>query len=251
MRKDRRERRSPLSIIEIRDLNKTYPSFALKNVSFDIPEGEITGFVGRNGAGKTTTIKSMLNLVHPDSGEIRCFGMPLRENETKIKNLLGYSTGSVTWYPRKKLKEIVSTVKPFYDSWDEDAYRRYLSLFELDENKTARELSEGMKVKCTLLLALSHRAKVLILDEPTSGLDPFSRDELLCLFEELKRDGVAVFFSTHIVSDLEKCADRIVYIRKGEIVASLPKAEFIDRYGAAGESLEQTILRMERGDRDA
>lgn len=240
-----------MSIVEIRNLNKIYPAFRLEDVSFDIGEGEITGFIGRNGAGKTTTIKSMLNLVHPNSGEIYYFGKPLKDNETEIKKLLGYSTGSVTWYPRKRLKEIIEVVKRCYDTWDEEAYRKYLALFGLDENKTALELSEGMKVKCTLLTALSHNAKVLILDEPTSGLDPFSRDELLCLFERLKKEGVTIFFSTHIVSDLEKCADHIVYISKGKIVASLPKAEFVSRFGEEGESLEETILRMERGEPNA
>ncbi len=236
-----------MSIVQVRGLNKTYPSFKLKDVSFDIDEGRITGFIGRNGAGKTTTIKSMLNLVHPDSGEIVYFGKSLSENENEIKKLIGYSTGTVNWYPRKKLRDIVSVVKNCYDTWDEEAYRKYLALFSLDENKAAVELSEGMKVKCNLLLALSHNAKVLILDEPTSGLDPFSRDELLELFTELKGHGVAVFFSTHIISDIEKCADDIVYISKGEIAAALPKDDFTGRFSQNGESIEDTILRMERG----
>jgi len=236
-----------MSIVEIRNLNKTYPSFRLNDVSFDIREGEITGFVGRNGAGKTTTIKSILNLVHPDSGEILYFGLPLGSNESEIKKQIGYSTGSVTWYPRKKLREIIEVVRRCYDTWDEASYRKYLERFDLDENKTAMQLSEGMKVKCNLLIALSHRAKVLILDEPTSGLDPFSRDELLCLFETLKAEGVAVFFSTHIISDLEKCADNIIYISGGSIVASLPKNEFEKQFSQEGETLEETILRMERG----
>lgn len=236
-----------MSIVQVRGLNKTYPSFKLKNISFDIDEGRITGFIGRNGAGKTTTIKSMLNLVHPDSGEIVYFGKSLSENENEIKKLIGYSTGTVNWYPRKKLRDIVSVVKNCYDTWDEEAYRKYLALFSLDENKAAVELSEGMKVKCNLLLALSHNAKVLILDEPTSGLDPFSRDELLELFTELKGHGVAVFFSTHIISDIEKCADDIVYISKGEIAAALPKDDFTGRFSQNGESIEDTILRMERG----
>jgi ABC-type multidrug transport system, ATPase component len=235
-----------MRVVEIRNLNKIYPTFHLKNVSFDITDGEITGFIGRNGAGKTTTIKSMLNLVHPDSGEIRYFGRTLNGNEMEIKKLLGYSTGSITWYPRKRIRDIIKVEKEFYDTWDEEAYYKYLELFGLDENKTALELSEGMKVKCNLLIALSHNAKVLILDEPTSGLDPFSRDELLCLFEKLKEEGVAIFFSTHIVSDIEKCADNIVYISKGEIVTALSKIEFIDRFSEDGESLEDTILRMER-----
>lgn len=236
-----------MSIVKINNLNKTYPAFKLNNISFDIEEGKITGFIGRNGAGKTTTIKSMLNLIHPDSGEITYFGKSLYENESEIKKHIGYSTGSVNWYPRKKIKDIIKIVSRFYDTWDDNAYRKYLDLFGIDENKTANQLSEGMKVKCNLLIALSHNAKIIILDEPTSGLDPFSRDELLDVFTRLKQDGVAIFFSTHIISDIEKCADNIIYISNGKIVASLPKEDFMTEYSKNGESLEEAILRMERG----
>lgn len=235
-----------MSIVEVRGLTKKYPSFTLKEASFNVEQGRITGFIGRNGAGKTTTIKSMLNLVHPDGGEVCYFGKPLAGNETETKKRVGYSTGAVNWYQRKKILDIVNVVKRFYDTWNEEAYRKYLALFGLDETKTPLELSEGMKVKFNLLIALSHKAEVLILDEPTSGLDPFSRNELLDVFTELKRDGVAVFFSTHIISDIEKCADDIVYISKGRIAAAMPKADFITRYAAPGETLEDTMLRMEK-----
>lgn len=236
-----------MNIIEVRGLEKLYPSFHLQDVSFDIEAGRIVGFIGRNGSGKTTTIKSMLNLVHPDGGEVRYFYMPLSTNETSVKQRIGYSTGTVNWYPRKKLRDIVTTVKRFYNAWDDDAYRKYLEMFGLDETKTPLQMSEGMKVKCNLLLALSHKAEVLILDEPTSGLDPFSRDELLTVFRRLKDEGVAVFFSTHVISDIEKCADDIVYISSGKIVASMPKERFIERYSESNESLENTFLRLERG----
>ncbi|MDO5434817.1 MAG: ABC transporter ATP-binding protein [Clostridia bacterium] len=240
-----------MSIAEIRNLCKHYPSFQLRDVSFCIEKGRITGFIGRNGAGKTTTIGSMLNLVHPDGGEVLFFGRPLQGNENEIKQMIGYSTGTVNWYPRKKLRDIVSVVKRFYNSWDEETYCRYLRLFGLDENKTPREMSEGMKVKCNLLLALSHRAEILILDEPTSGLDPFSRDELLDIFLKLKGEGMAVFFSTHIISDIEKCADDIVYISGGRIAAAMMKTAFEQEYSEPGETLEQTFLRLERGEKDA
>ena len=109
---------------------------------------------------------------------------------------------------------------------NEEAYQEYLSLFALDESKMPSELSEGMRVKFNLLLALSHKSEILILDEPTSGLDPFSRDELLDIFEELKKRGVSILFSTHITSDIEKCADDILYIRDGKLVGQLPKRGF-------------------------
>ena len=127
--------------------------------------------------------------------------------------------------------------------------RQYLKLFNLDENKSAIQLSEGMKVKCNLLFALSHGAEALILDEPTSGLDPFSRDELLELFETIKSEGVAIFFSTHIITDIEKCADDIVYISHGRIAAAMPKDQFKLKCMKDGESLEDAFLRMERNER--
>lgn len=236
-----------MSIARITDLTKKYPSFKLDNVSFSLEKGCITGFVGRNGAGKTTTIKSMLNLIHPDSGSIEFFDLPLIGNEAEIKQRTGYSTGTVSWYPHKKIREIAAVTKTFYPTWDNTAYSRFLKMFALDDNKTPSELSEGMKVKFNLLLALSHKAEMLILDEPTSGLDPFSRDELLEIFEKLKNEGTAIFFSTHIISDIEKCADKIVYISDGKIVADLPKENFINTFSDSDETLEQTLLRLERG----
>lgn len=118
----------------------------------------------------------------------------------------------------------------FYPRWDWEAYRRYLERFSLEEKKQFRELSEGMKVKFHLALALSHHARLLLLDEPTSGLDPVSREELLEIFLELAEEGVAILFSTHIISDLEKCADDITYIQKGKILANKPLEEFRQDY---------------------
>ena len=228
-------------------LKKAYPSFMLSDVSFSLRPGRITGFIGRNGAGKTTTIKSMLGLVHPDGGEISYFGTPLSGNEKKIKQRLGYSTGAVNYYPKKRIREIVAVTRPFFDSWVEDSYRKDRSLIALDESKLPSELSCGMRVKLNLLLALSHRAEILILDEPTSSLDPFSRDELLDIFTELKDRGVSILFSTHITSDIEKCADDILYIKKGRLAADCTKEDFVKKYCNAGEGIEQAILRLERG----
>ena len=235
-----------MKVVELSGICKNYPAFSLKNVSFSLESGRIIGFIGRNGAGKTTTIKSMLNLVHIDSGEICYFGLPLMGNETEIKQRIGYSTGTVSWYPRKTIRQIMDTTRAFYPNWDDDACRRYMELFNLDENKKPMELSDGMKVKCNLLFALSHGAEVLILDEPTSGLDPFSRDELLDVFMTLKEHGVTILFSTHITSDLEKCADDIIYIHNGEIKATCLKTDFMQDYGKPDETLEQIFLRLEK-----
>jgi len=239
-----------MNIAEIRNLSKRYPAFSLKDISFNLKKGRIAGFIGRNGAGKTTTIKCMLNLVHPDSGEISYFGLALKGNESEIKQRIGYSNGTINYYPRKKLSDIIAVTKSFYSNWDDAACHEYLKLFNLDLNKTPSELSEGMKVKVNLLLALSHRAEILILDEPTSGLDPFSRDELLEILLMLKERGTAIFFSTHIISDLEKCADDIIYIHNGKPIAAMPIKAFMKELGQSGETLEKTMLRLERSSRD-
>ncbi|NLK65704.1 MAG: ATP-binding cassette domain-containing protein [Tissierellia bacterium] len=111
-----------MSIVMVRNLVKEYPTFRLNSVTFFLEAGKITGFIGRNGAGKTTTIKSMLNLVHPDSGEIIFFNKPASEHESEIKKQIGYSTCIVNWYPRKRIRDIVEVTKCFYDTWDETAY---------------------------------------------------------------------------------------------------------------------------------
>lgn len=235
-------------VLSVSGLRKEYPKFTLDNISFDIDEGMIMGLIGRNGAGKTTTIKSILNLIHTSAGEIQYFGKSLNEHEAEIKQQIGYAGGAVDYYKKKKIKKIISVTKTFYSDWDDEAYRKYMDLFELDEDKTPSELSEGMKVKLNLTMALSHGAKLLILDEPTSGLDPVSRDELLEVFKLLAGKGVAILFSTHITSDLDKCADSITYIRKGQLQFSGTMADYIEKCKSEGigETLEEIMLHYEK-----
>jgi ABC-2 type transport system ATP-binding protein len=220
-----------MEILSVQNLSKHYEKFTLKNVSFSLDKGYIMGFIGRNGAGKTTTLKSMMRLVHPDGGKVTVFGMDFAENELACKQRIGFMLGGVDYYPKKKLSTIAEVTSRFYSEWDNDEYQRCLAAFELDPEKKVDELSAGMRVKFSLALALSHHAQLLILDEPTSGLDPVSRDELLLLFQDLIEDGEhSILFSTHIISDLEKCADFITYIKDGEIIARADKDSFIDTY---------------------
>ena len=210
------EMKSPLTV---QGLCKNYPAFQLRDVSFSLVPGSITGFIGRNGAGKTTTINSILAFVHPDGGEISFFGMPYPEHDREAKERIGFVSAGMTYYTRKKLKAITAVTKAFYPGWDDAAYRKYMNAFGLDEEKTPAELSNGMKIKYALALAQSHGAELMILDEPTSGLDPISREELVEVFLRLKDEGKTVFFSTHITSDLEKCADRILFLQQGSLKA--------------------------------
>ena len=237
-----------MGILEVQGLTKRYPSFLLDGVTFSMEQGRIMGLIGRNGAGKTTTLKSIFNLVHPDGGEVRIFGLEMPKEEREIKQRIGYAGGAVDFYSRKKLSQIVDVTKQFYGNWDDEAYRKYMDAFSLDANKTPKELSEGMRVKFSLTLALSHRAELLILDEPTSGLDPVSRAELLDAFLFLKEKGVSILFSTHITSDLEKCADDITYIAKGKVLASQSLSSFMEENAAAGngDTLEEIMVHYEK-----
>ncbi|WP_035796696.1 ABC transporter ATP-binding protein [Clostridium akagii] len=234
-------------VLSIQNSNKKYDKFALKNVSFSMNSGTIMGFIGRNGAGKTTTLKALLNYVHADSGTIKFFGEDFSDNEFLIKQKVGFVSGGVNYYPKKKLKTITEVTKRFYKKWDDGVYEAYLDRFHLDTEKNADELSEGMKVKYQLALALSHHAKLLIFDEPTSGLDPVSRDDLLDLFITLvEEEQVSILFSTHITTDLEKCASDITYIKNGEIIASTDKKSFLDAYRIVKGSLEQLTGAMSK-----
>ena len=226
--------------LDVRQVTKTYSNFQIKDVSFQLEQGYIMGFIGGNGAGKTTTIKSILNMTHIDSGEIFVMGKNINAHETALKQEIGCAFGDMNFYTRSKIKTLTSITKRFYTRWDDETYYKYLRRFKLDENKKIAELSTGMRVKYSLALALSHGAKLLVLDEPTSGLDPVSRDDLLHLFQELIAGGeFSILFSTHITSDLEKCADYITFINGGRIVASSEKHDFVESYRLLSGRVDQ------------
>ena len=241
-----------MNVLTVKGLCKSYPSFTLKEVSFALPQGTVMGFIGRNGAGKSTTLKSILGLVHPDKGQVTFMEQDVAQNEQYMKENIGVVLGGIDFYAQKKIKTITDVPRRFYPNWEEEKYRHYLSLFGLDETKRVRELSDGMRVKYLIALALSHQAKLVILDEPTSGLDPVSRDELTELFRAIVADGSrSILFSTHITSDLEKCADHITFIKDGEIFFTGAKADFMTAYAHLGTTLEEIIVAAERRPLDA
>jgi ABC-2 type transport system ATP-binding protein len=233
-----------MNSLEIKNLSKRYKTFYLDHVSFSIPKGYIMGFIGENGAGKTTTIKSMLKLVKPDSGEVEILGKNIDEYELEIKSKIGYVSGEPL-YPKKTIKEITDVYKRFFEQWDEDLYQSFLTKFHLDSSKKIDELSKGMQLKYAISLALSHHAELLILDEPTSGLDPVARDNLLEIFQSIvENEQTSILFSTHITSDLDKCADYITFIKEGSIIESCTKDDMIDKYRfVSGTEEELTSLK--------
>jgi ABC-2 type transport system ATP-binding protein len=196
-----------------------------------VKPGEIMGFIGRNGAGKTTTLKSIMNLIHYESGEIKAFDLDMKEHELDNKQGIGFALSELNYYPNRTIRQLVNVTKRFYKNFDEAKFEQVCKLFNLNMDKKLEELSSGMKVKYSVAIALSHKAELLILDEPTSGLDPVSRDEILDIFREIvKSKDRAILFSTHITSDLDKCASDITYIHDGEIIYSGTKSDFIASY---------------------
>ena len=218
-------------VLRLEDVCKTYPSFSLKNVSFSVKPGEIMGFIGRNGAGKTTTLKSIMNLIHYENGKISAFDKDMTENELENKQRIGFSLSELNYYPNRTIRQLMNVTKRFYKNFDEKKFEEVCKLFNLNQDKKLEELSSGMKVKYSVAVALSHHAELLILDEPTSGLDPVSRDEVLDIFREIVKSGErAILFSTHITSDLDKCASNITYIHDGEILYTGKKKDFVNSY---------------------
>ena len=219
------------NLLEVSHVTKHYEKFTLDDLSFNVPEGAIVGFIGRNGAGKTTALKGIMNLINFDSGDVKAFGREFKETELQAKQDIGFSLSELSYYPNKRIKDLMNVTKRFYKNFSNEKYQKLCKLFDLDINKKLEELSSGMKVKFSLATALSYDAKLLILDEPTSGLDPVSRDEVVDIFESfVKKEGRGILFSTHITSDLDKAATHIVYIKNGKKVYEGTKKEFIDSY---------------------
>ena len=176
------------------------------------------------------------------------------QHEKECKQRIGVVFGGIDFYPLKRLSAITAVTRRFYADWDDAQYRTYLRRFALDESRKFKELSNGMKVKYLLALALSHRAELLILDEPTSGLDPVSREELTRIFRHIvKTEGCAILFSTHITSDLDRCADDITYIQNGRVLQSADRETFLRSFDhlktpedTGPLTLEDIMLRTER-----
>ncbi|MDE5899558.1 MAG: ABC transporter ATP-binding protein [Treponemataceae bacterium] len=227
-----------MQLIRVEHLCKTYPSFTLSDVGFVLEEGRIMGFIGRNGAGKTTALKAMLNFIPADSGRCVINGFDIRTDERAVKDSIGFIDGSGCFYRHRRLRDIIAVTRRFYSEWDDGRCGTLMRRFGLDDGKTVKSLSAGMRVKFQLALALCHNARLLILDEPTSGLDPVSRDELVQLFQNYVSGGTrSILFSTHIISDLEKCADDITYIQNGAILESADVRTFKESYRlVSGES---------------
>lgn len=219
-------------VLKIEGLSAKLGEFKLRNVSFNVKEGAIMGFVGKNGAGKTSTLKLILNSFNRDSGQIKVLGKDNIDDEEEVKNYIGYVPSESYLLEDKNINQHVKMFRSFYNDFDMDALRFYLSEFDVPRNVKTRELSLGMKMKAMIALALAHKPKLLILDEATANLDPISRDEIMNVIRDYvdEEKSRAAIISTHITSDLDKIADYITVIDKGSIKESAPIDEIQEKY---------------------
>lgn len=213
--------------------------FSLRDVTLAVEPGQIVGFVGANGAGKTTTIRAALGLVKLDAGEVHLFGQRCSadapdETQRHLRSRVGLVLDTCPFPSTLKVGQIESLVGPAYPTWDRETFAGFINRFGLDPKTKVKDLSRGMGMKLQLACALSHNAKLLVLDEATAGLDPMAREELLDELLAFVADGQhSVLLSSHITSDLDRTADRVICIDNGSIIFDLPREDITDRAGIA------------------
>jgi len=220
------------NVIEIKNLKKSHDEkFKLEVLNLNIQSGTIVGLIGENGAGKTTLIKSILNIIKINSGNVNIFGKEYRKYENEIKEEIGVVLDNMFFPELLTPNEINNVMKDIYKNWDKQLYYKYLKEFNLPEKKQIKTLSKGMRKKLEIATALAHHPKLLILDEPTSGLDPIVRNEVLDIFLKfIKDEEHTILLSTHITSDLEHIADKIIFIDNGKIVLDEARDEILEDY---------------------
>ncbi|GGG95018.1 ABC transporter ATP-binding protein [Staphylococcus pragensis] len=220
-----------MNAIELRNVNYSNKSFALRDISFDVPQGFVTGFIGGNGAGKTTVIRLIMDLLEANSGEIKVLDKKMMHEPQWIKNKIGFVYSEIYFNQQWSVKKLESFISPFYTDWDTEVFHDYLARFNLPYKGKIKHFSTGMKMKLSLAIALSHHAELFIFDEPTAGLDPIVRNEVLeILQQELIDENKTVFISTHIISDLEKIADYLVYLKDGQVKIQGYRNELQEHY---------------------
>lgn len=219
------------NIVEIRGICKTYAGFKLNNISFDIPTGAIVGMIGSNGSGKTSIIKSILNLIDIDKGEVKVLGM--NNNNTKfINERIGVVFDECNFPDNYNIKILNKIFKSMYSQWDTQLFSNYVNRFKLDIKQNIGNFSKGMKMKLAIAAALSHCPRLLILDEALAGLDPIARDEMIeIIFEYMESGENSILITSHITTDLEKIADYIIFIDEGEKLWFENTSKLLDEYG--------------------
>jgi ABC-2 type transport system ATP-binding protein len=208
-----------MSVIEINHLTKYYgKARGIIDVTLNIEEGEIFGFIGPNGAGKSTTIRLLCSLIYPTSGEAKIFGKDCIKYGPEIRQEIGYLPSEVFYYDRMKVIDLLKYSASFYKKDCSDRIQELADIMELDLNRRIDDLSYGNKKKVGIVQGLLHSPKVIFLDEPTAGLDPLIQHKFFDLIRDENKKGATVFFSSHILSVVQKICNRVAIIREGKIV---------------------------------
>ena len=208
-----------MSIIEVNNLTKYYgKSRGIIDVSFNEEEGEIFGFIGPNGAGKSTTIRLLLSLIHPTSGSAKVFGKDVTKLGPEIRRDIGYLPSEVYYYEGMKVKDLLKYSASFYGHDCTQRIKELSEIMELEQNRRISDLSYGNKKKVGIVQGLLHSPKLLFLDEPTAGLDPLMQRKFFDLIRQENARGVTVFFSSHILGEVQRMCTRVGIIREGKIV---------------------------------
>ena len=228
------------NLLELKGVSRRVSDrFSLRDVTLTVEPGQIVGFVGANGAGKTTTIRAALGLIKLDAGEVHLFGQHCGtdapgETQRHLRSRIGLVLDTCPFPSTLKVGQIETLVGPAHPTWSRETFARFIERFGLDPKAKVKDLSRGMGMKLQLACALSHNARLLVLDEATAGLDPMAREELLDELLAFVSDGQrSVLLSSHITSDLDSAADRVICIDNGSIVFDLPREDITDRAGIA------------------
>lgn len=228
------------NLLELKGISRRVSDrFSLRDVAVAVEPGQIVGFVGANGAGKTTTIRAALGLIQLDAGEVHLFGQRCGadapdESQRHLRSRVGLVLDTCPFPSTLKVGQIEALVGPAHPTWDRETFAGFINRFGLDPKTKVKDLSRGMGMKLQLACALSHNAKLLVLDEATAGLDPMAREELLDELLAFVADGQhSVLLSSHITSDLDRTADRVICIDNGSIIIDLPREDITDRAGIA------------------
>src|SRR5246127_4517993 len=206
--------------VRLENVRKSYPHFLLDNVSLELPEGSILGFIGANGAGKSTTIRILMGLVRQDSGSVHVLGRSMPAEQTAAKLNIGFVSEDMRLYGAATLEWHMNFVASIYPQWNQSYAETLLRRFDLKPQQKIKGLSHGQRVKGALLLSLAREPRLLVLDEPTTGLDPVARREVLSeLTAVLADEHRTIFFSSHNTLDVEQISDRIAFIDRGRMIA--------------------------------
>lgn len=220
---------SMYNALEIKGLSKEYKDFRLDNVSFEVPSGSIVGLIGENGSGKTTIIKLILNMIKKNGGEVTVLGK--NKDISDIKNEIGVVMDEPGFPGFLNAVEINRIMRNIFSNWSEDTFFGYLKKLKVPDNKEYKDMSKGTKMKTGIAVALSHNPRLLILDEATNGLDPVVRSEVNEIFTEFTRDeSHSILISSHIVSDLDRICDYIVFIHNGRLMLFEEKDRLLEKY---------------------